>query len=48
MSNLPTSDDFNDILFEVKDNVAWITINRPRSQNVFREQTLDDLIFAFK
>ena len=29
MSNLPTSDDFNDILFEVKDNVAWITINRP-------------------
>ena len=48
MSNMPTSDDFNDILFEVKDNVAWITINRPKSQNAFREHTLDELIHAFK
>ena len=48
MSNMPTSDDFNDILFEVKNNVAWITINRPKSHNAFREQTLDELIHAFK
>ncbi len=48
MSNMPTSDDFNDILFEVKNNVAWITINRPKSRNAFREHTLDELIMAFK
>jgi dihydroxynaphthoic acid synthetase len=48
MSNLPTSDEFEDILFEVKDHVAWITINRPGSRNAFREQTLDELIHAFK
>jgi len=45
---MPTSDDFEDILFEVKDNVAWITINRPNSRNAFREHTLDELITAFK
>ena len=39
---------YNDIKFEVKDQVAWITINRPRVQNAFREQTLDELIDAFK
>ena len=48
MSNMPTSDDFQDILFEVKDHVAWITINRPGARNAFREQTLDELIHAFK
>lgn len=48
MSHLPTSDDFQDILFEVKDHVAWITINRPEARNAFREQTLDELIHAFK
>ena len=48
MSHMPTSDDFEDILFEVKDNVAWITINRPNSRNAFREHTLDELIHAFK
>lgn len=48
MSNLPTSADFKDILFEVKDHVAWITINRPKARNAFREQTLDELIHAFK
>ena len=45
---MPTSDDFEDILFEVKDNVAWITINRPDTRNAFREHTLDELIHAFK
>ena len=48
MSTMPTSEDFNDILFEVNNNVAWITINRPKSQNAFREHTLDELIHAFK
>lgn len=48
MSHMPTSDEFKDILFEVKDNIAWITINRPDARNAFREQTLDELIHAFK
>jgi dihydroxynaphthoic acid synthetase len=39
---------YKDILFEVKDQVAWITINRPRVLNCFREQTLDEMIHAFK
>ncbi len=39
---------YTDILFEVKDQVAWITINRPRALNAFREQTLDQMIDAFK
>ena len=38
---------YKDILFEVKDQVAWITINRPRVRNAFREQTLDEMIHAF-
>lgn len=40
--------DYKEILFEVRDNVAWITINRPEVRNAFREQTLDELIHAFK
>lgn len=39
---------YQDILFEVKDNVAWLTINRPQVQNAFREHTLDELIDAFR
>jgi dihydroxynaphthoic acid synthetase len=39
---------YGDILFEVKDQVAWITINRARVYNAFREQTLEELIDAFK
>lgn len=38
---------YKDILFEVRDNVAWITINRERYRNAFREQTLDEMIHAF-
>lgn len=37
---------YRDILFEVKDNVAWLTINRERYRNAFREQTLDEMIHA--
>ncbi len=40
--------DYEDIQFEVKDEVAWVTINRPRVLNAFREQTLDELIDAFR
>jgi dihydroxynaphthoic acid synthetase len=39
---------YTDILYEVKDQVAWITINRPRVLNSFREQSLDEMIDAFK
>src|SRR2546430_16524291 len=39
---------YNDILYEVRDQVAWATINRPRVLNAFREQTLDELIDALK
>ena len=37
---------YTDILFEVRDNIAWVTINRPRYQNAFREQSLDEMIHA--
>jgi dihydroxynaphthoic acid synthetase len=39
---------YTDIRYEVKDQVAWITIDRPRVHNAFREQTLDEMIDAFK
>jgi len=35
--------DYNEILIEVKESAAWITINRPEVRNAFREQTLDEL-----
>ena len=39
---------YTDILYEVIDQVAWVTINRPRVLNCFREQTLDEMIDALK
>ncbi len=39
---------YNDILFEVRDDVAWITIDRPRVLNAVREQTLDELLDAVR
>jgi dihydroxynaphthoic acid synthetase len=39
---------YTDILFEVKGQVAWITINREKVLNAFREQTLDEMIDALK
>lgn len=39
---------YKDILFEVRDDVAWITINRPRVLNALREQTLDEMIDAVR
>src|SRR5215467_6263959 len=39
---------YRDILYDVKDQVAWVTINRARALNAFREQTLDEMIDALK
>lgn len=39
---------YTDIIYEVKDQVAWITINREKVLNAFREQTLDEMIDALK
>ena len=37
---------YADVLVEVKDNVAWLTINRPDKGNTFRRQTVLELIQA--
>ncbi len=39
---------YSDIIYEYRDHVARITINRPEKRNAFREETLDELIDAFK
>jgi dihydroxynaphthoic acid synthetase len=39
---------YKEIVYEVKDQVAWVTINRPEVLNSFREQTLDELIHSLK
>ncbi len=40
--------EYEDILYENRGNVAWITINRPERYNAFRMQTIDELIAAFR
>lgn len=39
---------YRDIVYEIENQVAWVTINRPRVLNAFREQTLDEMIDALK
>ncbi len=39
---------YTDILYEVKDDVAWVTINRPEVLNAFRERTLDEITSAVR
>ena len=39
---------YTDILYEVKDDIAWLTINRPEVHNAFRELTLDEITGALK
>jgi dihydroxynaphthoic acid synthetase len=38
--------DFTDVLYEVKDEVARITINRPQKLNAFTQHTVKELIVA--
>ena len=37
---------YREIVFDVRDDAAWIGINRPEVRNAFREQTLDELAHA--
>ena len=38
--------EFQDILYDVRNGAAWITINRPDKMNAFRGTTCDELIDA--
>lgn len=39
--------DYQDILYDVRNGAAWITINRPEKYNAFRGSTCEELIHAF-
>jgi naphthoate synthase len=43
-----TAAELEDVLYEVRRGVAWITINRPERYNAFRARTVDELIACFK
>ena len=40
--------EFADVIYEVADGIARITINRPQKRNAFRPQTLFELARAFE
>ncbi len=37
---------YDDLLYDVRNGAAWITINRPERMNAFRGQTCDELLHA--
>jgi len=39
---------YHDVLYDARDGVAWITINRPEVLNAFRARTVDELVDAFR
>jgi 2-ketocyclohexanecarboxyl-CoA hydrolase len=41
-------DELTDVLYEVEDGLATITIDRPERMNAFRARTVDELIWCFK
>ncbi len=41
-------EDLQDVLYEVDNGLAWVTINRADRFNSFRGRTIDELIFCFK
>jgi dihydroxynaphthoic acid synthetase len=43
-----TKEQYKDIIYEVLDQVAWITINRPHVLNACRELTLDEIREAIR
>ena len=40
--------DFTDIIYEKKDGIAKVTINRPEVRNAFRSRTVHEMIQAFR
>jgi dihydroxynaphthoic acid synthetase len=49
MAKMKKSDlKYKDVLFEVVDQIAWVTINRPHTLNACRELTLDEITDAVR
>jgi len=40
--------EYTDIIYEVKDGVAWMTINRPKRMNAFTPHTIDEMTHAVR
>src|SRR5258705_598941 len=48
MESTTVAKEYKDILYDVRDGVVRITINRPEVYNAFRNQTLEELIDALR